>query len=183
MRPNPSLYLAFVAGLATGCTELDDPPVWVDFNYQVRCVDCVPMSFNDDPHQIQALDGDDGLDTSCIAEDGRIALEVTFDAEGDNDDWSFQLDGAEVGEDSPGNGCSVTVSEGVSEYTGGCTADDPSVEAPCQVELSKDDYVVSGTIFCKRIPNIAEQTVTRYVTRPGSDSMPFEIEIQNCEGL
>lgn len=183
MRPNPSLYLAFVVGLATGCTELDDPPVWVEFDYQVRCVDCVPKSFNDDPHNIGALDGDDGLNVTCTSEGDKITVQVTYDQDGTDEDWGFRLDSADVSEGGPGNGCTITVRESASEYRGACTADAPTTEAPCQVKLTHDDYLVSGTILCENIPNRVEKTVTRHVTKPGSDTMPFAFEVQNCEGL
>jgi hypothetical protein len=181
MRPYFSLCFVFVAGLATGCTELDDPPV--EFDYQVRCVGCEPMAPHNEPHEIAALNGDDGLETGCTSEDGLITMGVALDLEGTQDDWGFRLDKAAIGEDGPGNACQVNVKEGSSEYRGACTADEPSAEAPCQVKLTREDAIITGTIFCDDIPNRVEQTITRNVTRPRSDTKAFKLEIQNCKGL
>jgi hypothetical protein len=98
-------------------------------------------------------------------------------------DWSFRLDAVDVTEVGPGSACQLSVSEGSNEYIGGCTDDPPSAEFPCQVKLTHDDAVVSGTIFCDDIPLRGDQTVTRNVTRVASDTMPFEFEVQNCQGL
>ena len=73
-RLTPSLCLALLTAFTGACTELDDPPVWVDFDYQVRCVDCVPMAQHNEPHRIAALDGDDGLSVQCTADGDKITL-------------------------------------------------------------------------------------------------------------
>lgn len=185
MRPFPSLCLAFLAGFATACTELDDPPVWVDFDYQVRCVRCVPMAFNDSPRNVAALDGDDGLSVSCKADGDLIDLRVLYDQDGSEDDWAFNLERVDVNEGGPGGGCRISVQEGARTYRGSCSGDEPSEEAPCQVELTHEDYLVSGKVFCENIPVVGGEVGqgTRHITKPGSDTEPFEIEIHNCEGL
>jgi len=184
MRRNPLFCLVFIlAGLAGACTDLDDPPVWVEFSYQVRCAGCMPMAQNNEPHRIAALDGDDGLEVICTADGDKISVGVGYDDDDRAKDWSFRLDSVDVTEAGPGSACLLSVREGSSEYVGSCTDEEPTAEFPCQVKLTHEDSVVSGTIFCDDIPLSGDPTATRNVTKISSNTMPFDFEVQNCEGL
>ena len=50
---------------ATSCSSTDPAPVFIDIDYQVRCLICEPRSPDDAKRQLMVLDGDQGYQVDC----------------------------------------------------------------------------------------------------------------------
>src|SRR5689334_9073826 len=123
---------------ALGCTEEDPAALFLDFNYQVRCLDCEPRSNDDPARDVHAVDGEDELTINCSVVDRggdrlvSISVEHTDDRTG-TVDYSLSIDQANLDSKDPGNGCRVHVKEGPNVYEGNCTGGDPNEETPCMI--------------------------------------------------
>jgi len=179
--------LAIIAVTALACSEENPPPLYVDVNYQVRCIDCEPRAADDSPRDVRAIDGESGFDVACsITERGGDRL-LTFsaiymDAERPSRSYGLSLVQANLDGGDPGGSCLVVVSEGNNTYEGGCTAEDPDDEDPCQVELEAEDGIVTGTILCAEVPNKNSSMITRHLVDPNTED-PAEFEVHGCRNL
>jgi hypothetical protein len=172
--------------LLCACTEPDDAPLFVDTEYQVRCIRCQPMALDDEPRRLNAVDGEQGLSLSCGANRSQGDRLLSFSAvsnEGSSGE-SFKLEIVQLNldADEPGGDCLVSIQEGNNTYEGGCTDGDPSEDDPCQVLLEEDSGIVSGTLLCENISNRSSDTA-RHVVTPGSMDGPADITIHGCSGL
>lgn len=190
MRPSPFLALAALchaACLLAGCAEEDPAPLYVQTEYQVRCLGCQPQAVDDRARVVQALDGENGFTIECSTNDRGGDRLVTFsaiytDPEQESRSHSISIAQAALDGDDPGSSCTVTVTEGANTYEGRCTGDDPTEERPCRVELSAEGGVVSGTVLCEGIANRSAAMVTRHVVAPGTEEA-VEFEVHGCLGL
>jgi hypothetical protein len=180
--------LAFVAAAClSACVEEDPAPLFVDLDYQVRCLDCEPRTPDDDPHRIQALDGEAGFTIECNATrrsgDRVLSFSANYiDAERESDNFSISVIQANLDSDDPGTSCRLVVTEGDNRYEGKCTGGAPTPEEQCQLEIGEEDKIVSGELRCDHVPNLSSTLITRYVVEPGSDD-PVQFEVHGCSGL
>jgi hypothetical protein len=179
--------LAIAAASALACTEEDPPPLYVDVDYQVRCIDCEPRAADDAARDIRAIDGELGFSVECsVTERGGDRL-LTFraiytDAERASRSYGISLVQANVEGGDPGGSCLVVVTEGSNTYEGDCSADEPDEESPCQVELEAEDGIVVGSILCEGVPNKNSSMSTRHVVDPNSED-PAKFEVHGCRNL
>lgn len=179
--------LAIAAASSLACAEEDPPPLYVDVNYQVRCVDCEPRSADDAARDVRAIDGELGFNVECSVTERSGDRLLTFraaymDAERPSRNYGISLVQANLEGGDPGGSCIVVVSEGNNTYEGGCTADEPDDGNPCQVELEAEDGIVTGTILCESVPNKNSAMITRHLVDPNSED-PAEFEVHGCRGL
>jgi hypothetical protein len=168
------------------CTSEDPAPLFVDTDYQVRCVDCEPQAADDPARHVEAIDGERNFSIECSVHARGDDQVMTFsaayrDPERESRNYSFSVIQANLDGD-PGSSCRVSVSEGANTYEGPCTAGEPSAEKPCSVELESEHGVITGTVRCENIPNRNADTVKRHVVAPGSRD-PVELHIEGCTGL
>lgn len=181
----------FLPLLATACNDEDAPPLFVDVQYQVRCIDCMPIDMDNHVHDVMLLDGESGIEAQCRTREVGSDREVTFSLIATNEEdpdlsYELRIDRALIGDD-PGGECLVEFKEGSNSYGGpeggSCTGGEPTEDEPCQVSLSLEGGVISGDIHCERVPNRGERTFTRHLVRPLTQDEPAPIEIHGCEGL
>jgi len=182
------IVLALVAASCLfACVEEDPAPLYMDLDYQVRCIDCEPRTPDDDPHEIEAIDGEGNFTIDCNATrrggDRLVSFSALYrDPEREDDNFSISVVQANLDSGDPGGSCRLGVTEGDNRYEGKCTAGDPTTEEPCQIELEEEDGIVSGSLLCDNVPNLSSTLITRYVVEPGS-SDPVEFEVHGCSGL
>ena len=182
-----SIALALAAASLLACTEQDPPPLFIDVDYQVRCIDCQPLAPDDAIRRVTVLDGESGFRVQCSVfrrgGDRRLSFSARYtDEESANANYSFGLDQANLDSANPGSGCLVVVSEGNNTYEGKCTGGDPDADAPCRVELEEEDGIVMGSVLCEAIPNKNTGMFTRHVVAPNSQSAA-RFEVHGCRGL
>lgn len=168
------------------CSEEDPAPLFVQIDYQVRCNGCQPLSADDPEREISALDGERGFKVECatMARDGdRLAtFSAAFTGEASSDNYGITVTQVNLDADEPGTSCRVAVTEGNNRYDATCSGDEPSADAPCQVDVDLDGDVIKGSVLCLSIPNRSSSMLTRAVVAPGTLD-PAEFEVQGCTGL
>lgn len=190
----PALLWVVVVGMLVGlsaglssCTSLDPAPLYVDMNYQVRCGDCMPRSADDLARDIKTLNGENNYIVACDAasQGGKrqLSFSVQHPGEHASDGYKFSVAQALIDGKDPGSSCKVRVIEGGNTYVGGCTSGAPSSENPCQLTFKLDGSIVTGTIWCKAIPNGANNTSVRDVVTPYTMNKPIPFEVDGCTGL
>lgn len=183
----------FVALAVTSCSSTDDPAVFIELDYQVRCLICEPRAPDDVKRQIMTLDDDQGYQVDChvsiVGKDRVLSFSASYDAEGTSMDHGIELLQAAYQDDDPGSKCLVRVREGSNRYVGDCTAGDPEPDAPCQVKIDVKDDIVKGTLFCDEFANEAIMSSRRHLVlsdRLGpehEDLTPATFEVHGCTGL
>lgn len=181
------IALAFIAASSLACAEEDPPPLFVDLDYQVRCIDCEPRAADDAVRRVMALDGEDGFSVDCNVARREGDRLVTFtaaytDEERSRNSYSFGVIQANLDASGPGGSCRVVAVEGDNSYEGKCTGGDPSEEEPCRVELEAEDDIVMGSVLCENIPNRNSAMITRHLVAPNSESAA-RFEVHGCRGL
>jgi len=184
MRRLFALCLCAVPGLFA-CSQQDPPPHFIDVSYQLRCIDCTPLAVDENAHKVLAIDGENNFDVRCTAQGSGplLTFSVAYsDKKHPANDYSIKVDQASLAGRNPGKSCSVVVTEASNSYQGTCTADEPTDDAPCQLKMKQDGQNVSGSLYCKHIPNRSNADFTRYVVKPGTND-PLRFEVDGCEGL
>lgn len=181
------IVLALAVASSPACTEHDPPPLFVDVDYQVRCIDCQPLAPDDAARSVQALDGEAGFRVECNVARREGDRLVTFtaahgDEESPRNNYSFGMLQANLDSSNRGSGCRVVVAEGNNTYEGRCTSGDPDSDQPCRVELEVEDGIVLGTVLCEGVPNKNTAMFTRHVVAPNSQSAA-RFEVHGCRGL
>jgi hypothetical protein len=180
-------WLVLTAALAglLGCTEQDPDPLYVEINYQLRCLDCVPRANDYPEHHVMHLNGDDGHTARCDTlrrdSDTLVSFGVTYVDRG-NEDRSYSLAVNQAGLDGAEHGppCAVTIGEGVNTFEGACAEDETTAERPCAVDLERDGDIVRGTLYCDKVSIKGMTTFIRYLTAPAPSQDPAGIEIHGC---
>ena len=167
-----------------GCVEDDPAALFLDLDYQVRCLDCEPRSNDEPARKIHAVDGEDDLTINCSTElrDGdrlvTISLEHVDPEDGDVD-YSLSIDQVNLDSKDPGSGCRINAKEGPNVYEGNCSGSEPSEDEPCVIKLEQEGDGVTGTLHCVRIPNKAQPTLTRHIVASGSEKAA-KLEATGC---
>ena len=190
------LLLAVTAVTIGGaaCNNVDPAPVFIDLDYQVRCIDCEPRAPDDPKRQLALLDGDMGYQIDChastVSKDRVLSFSAIYeDPEDSKNKHSIELLQASFDGKDPGDKCEVRVGEANNGYKGKCTGGEPTADNPCQVKLKVDEGVVRGTVLCIGIPNQALEGTTRYLVLSNpidpkeDDKQPATFEVQGCAGL
>lgn len=186
--------LLAVAITAADCSNVDPAPLFIDVDYQVRCIDCEPRSPDDPKRRIMTLDGDNGYQLDCHASVVGTDRVLSFSAKYDDPEASAKNHSIEVlqvgyEEKDPGSKCEVRVRERSNRYIGKCTDGDPTPDTPCQVKLKVEDGIVKGSLFCIGIPNEAIESSVRYLVHSddpdpmADDRVPATFEVQGCTGI
>lgn len=189
-----SIVPALLVSALCACSSIDPPPLYVEIDYQVRCITCEPRSPDDPRRGVKLIDGERGYvvdcHTSVVDGDDVLSFSLSYDDPDDSSArHSIEVQRVEYTGDDPGSKCEVVVRERNNRYVGGCTADDPTAETPCQVRLGVEDGILRGTLLCAEIPNEGIATSTRHLVRSESgdaatpDESPAEFEIHGCTGL
>ena len=179
------LVLAVFFSCVLGCSKEDPAALFMDFNYQVRCIDCEPRSNDEPARDIRAVDGEDDLTLTCTLLDRGGERFVSFSLEHANEDaddgvdYSFALEQVNLASGDPGSGCRVKVKEGNNLYEGLCTGDDPTDDVPCQVEVEEEGDGIKGSVHCVHIPNKAQSTITRHIATPSTEKAA-KFEVTGC---
>jgi hypothetical protein len=187
MRPLLVLSL-FAAPALMACVNQDPAPLFLQTSYQVRCLDCMPVTTDNLARTVAALDGESGFSVACSAQpsgkDRLLSFSVTLiDAKHESNDYSFKIIQADLDKSDPGAACRVVVTEGANAYEGHCTGGDPTTDNPCQITKLRDDHgIVKGNLLCNNIPNRTDANTTRYVVKP-STMTPADFEVHGCVGL
>lgn len=188
MRLGIGLGFAVVCCLAqAACKTESSPPIYLDANYQVRCLDCEPRTGDDPERDIALLDGEDDFKITCdvkrISGKRSMTLVVSHNSERESSRYGFRITRANIDDvDQPGE-CKIRVTEGANVYEGACTGGEPSTEQPCTVEFDRKAEIVEGRVYCDKIPNQANLASFRYFLDPGSNDDPMKFEVHNCTGL
>jgi hypothetical protein len=188
MRLGISLGFAVVCSLGqVGCKTESTPPVYLDANYQLRCVDCEPRTGDDPEREVALLDGESDFVISCdvkrISGKQSLSLSFTHDVSRSSERYGIRITRANIDADDQSNECKVRITEGANIYEGACTGDDPTTEQPCKVSFTHKDEIVSGSIYCDKIPNQGNLASFRYLVNPGSDTKAMKLAVHNCTGL
>ena len=183
------IFITLVALLVPACVSEDAGPIYLETEYQVRCVRCEPRAPDNPIRKIEYLSGENGFDITCqVTERGGnkvVTMEADFsDAEAESRNYSLRLRLVSLDKSDPGPDCQVTVREGSNTYEGGCTAGEPDEEHPCKISLSRDgDDAIAGSIMCEEISNKANKGTKRHVVAPLSTDEAAEFKIYNCTDL
>jgi len=182
---------ATAVGLAAGllaatslsaCVNDDPPPIVVEVDYQVRCVDCTPRAPDEPAHDITAVTGQHGFRVSCTGDEYGGSKTVSFSVDTNelqsngNQGFSLAIHQALPGPD-PGPSCRVNAREGVNRYEGRCSADDPTDEIPGQVVMHWDEHLLASTVLRRHIRD--EIGSSRWIVASGSEE-PAEFTVHGC---
>jgi hypothetical protein len=187
MRLGLGFSIAVVCSVSVlACKSESDPPIYLDANYQLRCLDCQGRS--DDPErEITYLDGEFDFKISCevrqIGGERSMNLEAQYQGGRSSERYGLRILRANIEEREQNDECRVRVHEGDNTYEGACTGETPSGEAPCQVSFERKNEIVEGSLYCDRIPNLGNLSTYRYLVEPGSMNRAAKFEVHNCEGL
>jgi hypothetical protein len=186
MRRLPILASLFVLSLCA-CNKEDPAPLYLEADYQLRCIDCKPTAVDETPRSLNVLNGEAGYVVACSAEasggDRVVSFSASFkDPLGKKDKFSIAVTQANIDAANPGASCRVEVVEGSNDYKGNCTGGSPTDGKPCVVKLKAEGGVLSGTIDCKTIPNAGDAQIRRYLVAPGTNKAA-KFSIDGCTGL
>ena len=171
--------LALAALALISCNKEDPAALFADVSYQLRCLDCTPVSADGPKRDFSVTNGQDGTELRCSVSSGLISLEIYGEG------FKLNILDTRPGDD-PGNRCEVQISEGGTgnEYRGGCKAVGSSATPPCEVELIRDgEGSFNGTVECQGIRHRVTAAATRHVVAPGTSDKPAQVSVQGCAGL
>ena len=182
------LTVLCVTWLLGGCTSQDSSPVFLDMEYQVRCITCEPRSPDNEKRSIMLLDGEEGHSVRCrIGErsgDRFLTFSMTFiDEVTESKNYGLDIFEANIDDNDPGNTCEVTVREGNNTYKGECTGSEPDEDATCQLEFAPEGDILRGSVLCLEMTNQVNNTTFRRVVKPGKKDEAADFEIHGCSGL
>jgi hypothetical protein len=182
--------LGFVVVCSLGgaaCKSESVPPIYLDADYQLRCEDCEPRTGDDPEREVALLDGEFDFTVDCsvkrISGKRSITLVATHDAKKQSDQYGFRITRGTIDDDTQSGECKIRITEGANTYEGACSGDDPTTEQPCKVTLTHKAEIISGSIFCDKIPNQANLASFRYLVDPGSNDKAMKFAVHNCPGL
>lgn len=168
---------ALSCSFTVACNEEDPAALFADVSYQVRCIDCQPLTNDSPARNLAIVDGQDDTSLRCELANGQISLEI------ETAEYSFEILATRMGDD-PGDQCEVRVKEGTgNEYRGRCKPVGGSGDEPCEVELIRDGSGFNGTVMCDKIASHLNASLFRYVTSPSDSGDPAEVSVQGCAGL
>jgi hypothetical protein len=173
--------------VGAACKTESSPPIYLDANYQLRCLDCEPRTGDDPERDIALLDGENDFKITCdikrISGKRSMTLVVDHNAEKESSRYGIRITRANIDADEQPGECKVRVTEGANIYEGACTGDEPSTEQPCTVKFERKAEIVEGRVYCDKIPNQANLASFRYLLDPGTNDKPMKFEVHNCTGL
>jgi hypothetical protein len=169
------------------CNSEDPAPLYMEGDFQLRCINCKPTAMDEKVHRVAALNGEGGYAVACSAiRDGAdrvVSFSVEYvDPAGKQDDYSLQVAQVNVDGANPGGNCRVQANEGNNSFEGTCTGGTPTDQKPCAMKFGVEHGVVMGSIECATIPNRADKQIRRYLVKPGGKK-PAEFSIEGCTGL
>jgi hypothetical protein len=189
MRLGISWSFAVVGALgALSCKPAYDPPVYLEANYQVRCLDCQPHQADEPERAIAQLDGEFDMTIECtvskISGKRSLNLNASYKPSSTDQRYGIRITRLNIDDKAQSDECEVQVVEGANTYKGTCTGDDPSAAAPCHVSFKPDsNNIVKGSLYCSQIPLVGAPSNYRYVVDPNTEDTPAKFEIHNCDGL
>lgn len=188
MRLGISLGLAVVCGLlGSACKSESTPPIYLDAEYQVRCLDCEQHATDDPAREVSRIGGELDTKITCSVSkiDGERSLNLLLDYNPGRESSRYGLritrgliDSAEQDDE-----CTVRINEGQNNYEGACSGEDPTESLPCKVTFETEGEIISGTVYCDKIANPSNLVSDRYVVQPGTRDKPAKFEVHNCPGL
>lgn len=197
----PRLILVLIsiacAVASSACSDGGSGRAFADMVWQVRCpnppvpgVGCPSDSMQRD---INHLDGEEGHQIACGVSDLPDGRQSFFFRAFHGTDYGIGVQRAIVpagGGVVSGMSCEMTIIEDDNTYKGTCGANPPSETQPCQLtgltfSRESDGDTVTGTIFCKNVPNEVAPERSRDVTMagPGGGGAGFSLRLVNCDGL
>jgi hypothetical protein len=179
MRTTWIVGLFLVLNAASGCSD-DAGAARAELTWIVRCDDggvaCPPYV----EHTVMHVNGEDGHRISCSlssAADVRVLSFSVFKGT----EYGIEVTNASFlpgGGPVVGLGCNVTVQED-NDYKGLCGGA-INTNTPCRLTINPVGDGVQGEFQCGRLPQEANQTITRAVLAPGGGVAPVTFAFSNC---
>jgi hypothetical protein len=183
-------FFVALAAVTFGCGGDPPPKVYGDMQWRLRCDEFGGCAGIRD-RSILGLDGDEGQSVDCSqsSSDGTTTLFISaYNRSNPDDQFGIAINNLRV--PSGGGGvvgtCNVSVLESGNTFQGLCGATMATSEAqPCYIASvmfsdSEAGPRVSFTMQCTDLPNQADATIKRELTRPGDSTMPAFFEITSC---
>jgi hypothetical protein len=188
MRSTPVwLGVLSLLGVFASCTSENAPIVYIGMTYQVRCLDCQPREPDPTPRDVRAVDGEAGFSLDCAVSTSGGTKRVSFGAEhqGESAENKYVLSvrNARIGGEESEGPCEVRVIEGNNTYVAGCSTEAPTTERPCQITLKEKAGVVSGKLYCNKMPSDVSLNQVRHLVAPFTEDEPVELDLYGCGGL
>ncbi|HKU44625.1 MAG TPA: hypothetical protein VJR89_40980 [Polyangiales bacterium] len=176
----------FAVGCALGalsCKPDYDPPVYLETEYQLRCLDCQPRTGDEPTREIAQLDGEFDMTIECAV--SKISGKRSLKLDVKHKDYGIRLNRVNIDDKAQSSECEVQVVEGANTYRGTCTGDDPGEDTPCKVSFKRDGdtSIVKGSVYCDQITLLGAPSNYRYLVDPGTEEDAAKFEIHNCDGL
>jgi len=188
MRLGISWGFAVVCALGwSACKSEEEPPVYLETEYQLRCLDCQPSTSDEPERDIALLNGEFDFTVTCdvtrVGGERSMTLTAAYKARSSEDRYGFRITRGDIDSKEQTDECEVQVLEGANTYEGICTGDDPSDDKPCKVTFKPDGEIVEGTMYCDKVKLLGAPSNFRYLVDPGSSDKPAKFEVHNCSGL
>ena len=184
-------FFVVLALVGVGCGDDPPPKVYGDMQWRLRCEEFGGCAGIRD-RSILGLDGDEDqqIDCSQSSSGGTTTLFISaFNRSNPDDEYGISISNLSV--PSAGGGvigsCNVSVLESGNTFQGRCGATMMTGDTqPCFISAVNFDDSEAGprvqfTMACTDLPNQADATIKRELTRPGDSSMPAFFEITSCE--
>lgn len=187
---------ALLASSAASCSTSGPAEVFADLQWRVRC-EIMRMCTGYPDRSILGFDGDDGQRISCNVIETADSRTLTFNVSGSTATSSYSLGVTaavipRAGGGAGGSGCSVTVREDATTFTGRCGASPPNDAQPCQINNvrfmvdAEGRSLITGNLYCENISPSAAMTIDREVTAagdtPDARTTPMAFNLYDCRG-
>ncbi|HJL32098.1 MAG TPA: hypothetical protein RMI62_23640 [Polyangiaceae bacterium LLY-WYZ-15_(1-7)] len=200
MRRVLPLALCIGALVTTASCGDGNNNVFADAQWQARCPPGVAgCSFNGDPVDVFNFDGEEDEETGkttvarCSVVDSGETRIIGFqvglgtgagDPQLSGNGLTTGIDGGRVG----GSGCTISVRDDNTIYTGACGVNEPSAAQPCRVgPIVIDRDAMDGPemlipIECRELPSPSGTAVPpRDITFPMMPTQPANLRLINCD--
>lgn len=184
-----SALLVLVAGGTLGCTSESEARLFAQASWKVRCsADAEGGCVDAQPHDVAALDGEDGFDLSCSVNEFDGNRRITFSIK-QGVEYSLTLRNIivpPIGGAPIGNSCSIQMLE-ENYFEGACGGEPPNEVQPCQVSLIQfseeaDGPTLRGKLLCRSLPGRAVPDHKRDVASADDLDAAVDFRFVNCSG-
>jgi hypothetical protein len=136
---------------------------------------------------VRAVDGEAGFNLDCAVSTSGSTRRVSFSAEHQGESsankYVLSVRAARLGGEESDGPCEVRVIEGNNTYIADCSTESPTTERPCQVSLKEKGGVLSGELYCNKMPSDASLSQVRHLVAPYTTTDPVELDLYGCRGL
>jgi hypothetical protein len=188
MRLGISWSFAVVCVLGSfACKSTDEPPVYLDADYQVRCLDCQPRTADEPEREVALLNGEFDTTVTCaisrVGGERSMTLTMGYKTSSTEQRYGFRITRGDIDSEEQTDECEVQILEGANTYKGTCSGDDPTENVPCKVTFKPDGEIVNGTMYCEKMTLVGAPTNFRYLVDPGTTDKSAKFAVHNCSNL